>query len=738
MIEIFGYVERITFQNAENGFTVARLKQPRQQELTTIVGTMPTIQPGETIICYGEWKDHSTFGQQFTVERYQTKSPASLVAIQKYLESGMIKGIGSMYAKRVVKTFGLDTLNILEEAPDRLLEVEGIGQRRLNLIKKSWSEHRAIRDVMLFLQEYNVSPAFAQKIFRNYGENSVVKIKENPYQLARDIFGIGFKTADTLAQKMGIPANSPQRITAGIEYVLNELSSEGHVCYPVEDFIPIAQKTLESTDDNIIRELLKALEADARIVQLPLTYEGKLQTFIWLKSLYIAESGISKELHRLLHSPCNLRSLNVDQSLDWVQQELNIQLAANQKLAVTQALTEKVQVITGGPGTGKSTITHAILTISSTLTSNILLAAPTGRAAKRMSEITGKNASTIHSLLEYDFTQGGFKRNRKNPLKCDLLIVDESSMIDTMLMYNLLKAIPSGSRVIFVGDINQLPSVGPGNVLKNFIECEQLPVTILTEIFRQAAGSKIVTNAHRINTGEFPDISGGSTSDFFFMNAETPEEVLDILKGVVCFRLPKKYNFDPINEIQVLAPMKRGVVGTINLNTELQKILNPSTDPLIHAAREFHVGDKVMQIRNNYDKEIFNGDVGRIIEIDRDTNEILVNFESKEVAYDLSDLDELVLAYAVSIHKYQGSECPCIVVPVHTTHFLMLHRNLLYTAVTRGKKLVVLIGNKKALAIAVKNDTVKQRYSGLFQFLVEMGSFATQEHQSYKSPQIPF
>lgn len=736
MIEISGHIERITFQSTDSGFTVARLKMERHSDLVCIVGVMPSIQPGEYINCYGNWKEHSQYGQQFDVLRYEVKAPASLVAIQKYLESGLIKGIGPSYAKKIVKKFGLESLNIIEDHPEKLLQIEGIGGKRLDLIIDSWQMHRSIRDVMLFLQSYEVSPAFAQKIFKIYGDQSIHKVKENPYQLARDIFGIGFKTADQLAQKMGIPANSSQRIDAGIEYVLGELSSDGHVCYPLEEFFPIAHQILEIPQE-ILEERVKALEKESRIVCSLINAEGKMQTYIWLKSLYIAEIGIAKELHRLRYGICYLKKVETEKAIDWAQKQLHIELAENQKLAVTQALEEKVQVITGGPGTGKSTITHTILTISQELTDKILLAAPTGRAAKRMAEITGRSASTIHSLLEYDFVGGGFKRNRKNPLQVDLLIIDESSMIDTSLMYSLLKAIPSYARVIFVGDINQLPSVGPGNVLKNLIDSKQIPVTMLNQIFRQAAGSKIVTNAHAINKGNMPDISGGNDSDFFFLPAETPEEILEVVKGLAAQRLPKRYQLDPVEDIQVLSPMKKGTIGTLNLNSELQQVLNPSSNPLHYGGKVFHLHDKVMQIRNNYNKEVFNGDIGRIIEIDRENKQLVLEVDTRHVIYEFDELDELVLAYAVSIHKYQGSECPCVIIPVHTTHFLMLHRNLLYTGVTRGKRMVILVGTKRALAIAVKNDTIKKRHSGLLQALLENGA-ATSENLKKHNIEVPF
>lgn len=718
MEQISGYIERITFHNHENGYTVAQLNQSNRDNLTCIVGSMPGIQPGETVRCFGQWKNHLIHGRQFEVDHFQVEAPADVVGIRKYLGSGLIKGIGPKYASRIVDRFGTDTLFIIENSPEKLLEISGLGAKRLEKVKICWQNQRAIRDVMVFLQTYGVSPAFAQKIFKTYGDQSIAKVKENPYTLARDIFGIGFQTADLLAQKMGIAHDSTQRLDAGIEYVLSQLSNEGHVCYPVDDFLLEAQKVLESSPP-LMEERLAILRQQERIELKELIEGGKKRPFIWLKTLFIAEMGIVRELKRLKKGTSFLRPIDAEKALDWVQEQLTIQLASNQKQAVACAIHNKLHIITGGPGTGKSTITNAILTITQKLTPKILLAAPTGRAAKRMSEITQFKASTIHSLLEFDFKAGGFKRNRENPLECDLIIIDEASMIDTFLMYSLLKALPNHARVIFVGDINQLPSVGPGNVLKDMIGSLSLSVTTLSEIFRQAAGSHIITNAHRINRGIFPSLYNGKDSDFFFMECEENEEVLNTIVKLVSQRLPNRYGFNPTADIQVLAPMKKGIIGTENLNQTLQQVLNPKEMALFRAGHKFQVGDKVMQIRNDYKREVFNGDIGYIQEIDAEEQQLLIRFEEREVPYDYHDLDELVLAYAISIHKFQGSECPCVVMPIHTSHFMLLHRNLLYTGITRGKKLVVLVGTKKALAIAVKKDDVQKRHTSLQQTLME-------------------
>jgi exodeoxyribonuclease V alpha subunit len=719
MEQICGYIERITFHNSENGYTVVQLKQSHQTDLICVVGIMPGIQPGETVRCFGQWKNHLIHGRQFEIANFRVEAPSDVVGIRKYLGSGLIKGIGHKYAGRIVDRFGTDTLMIIESAPEKLLEIPGLGVKRIEKIKSCWRDQRSIRDVMVFLQSYGVSPAFAQKIFKAYGDQSIIKVKENPYTLARDIFGIGFKSADLLAQKMGIERDSFQRLDAGIEYVLSQLSNDGHVCYPVDEFIQEAIKILEALPAQI-EERLAFLQKEERIEVKEIIDEGKKRRFVWLKTLYMAEIGIARELARLKKGASLLRNIDPGKALNWVQEQLQLQLAPNQQEAVARAITDKLHIITGGPGTGKSTITNAILTITSMLTQKICLAAPTGRAAKRMSEITKYKASTVHSLLEFDFKAGGFKHNRDNPLDCDLIIVDEASMIDTFLMYSLLKALPNHARVIFVGDINQLPSVGPGNVLRDMIASLSLSVTTLNEIFRQAAGSHIITNAHRINRGIFPQLYNGQNSDFFFMECVENQDVLNTIIKLVSQRLPNRYGFNPTEDIQVLAPMKKGMIGTENLNQALQQILNPKEMALFRSGYKFQVGDKVMQIRNDYKREVFNGDIGYIQNIDPEEQQVLVHFEERDVTYDYGNLDELVLAYAISVHKFQGSECPCVVMPVHTSHFMLLHRNLLYTGITRGKKLVVLVGTKKALAIAIKKDDVQKRHTSLQQNLMEL------------------
>ncbi len=708
MEEIYGYIESIVFAEEEKGFTVARLKEPKKRDLTCIVGYMPSVQPGESIRCKGMWKLHPEYGQQFEVKSFDLQAPSDLIGIQKYLESGMIKGIGPVYAERIVKCFGLGTLDVIDISPDRLHEVPGIGEKRVEKIKACWKDQKLIRTVMVFLRGHGVSPAFAQKIFKNYGEKSIEKVQSNPYQLAKDIHGVGFRTADQIAAGLGIAPDSPARIDAGIEFTLWELSNDGHVCYPEKDLIPAVEAIVQVPAEAIQKRIATLIERQEIV---------KEEERIWVKPLYLTEIGIARELARLLQPVCAIRSVLVDKAIEWVQKLLSLELAPEQIEAVGMGVKEKLLIVTGGPGTGKSTITKAILAITEKITSRIVLAAPTGRAAKRMSEITKKKAYTIHSLLEMDFKAGKFKRGKDDPLECDLIIIDEASMIDSQLMNHLLRAIPSEARAIFIGDIDQLPSVGPGNVLKDMIYSHCLPVSQLKKIFRQAAGSRIITNAHLINAGEFPDLTYNAKSDFQFIEGENPEDVLKIIVDLVNKELPRSHRFHKFDDIQVLCPMKRGVIGSENLNAVLQKELNPSPNPLMKMGRSFHVGDKVMQIRNNYEKEVYNGDVGRIVEIDLTEQTMKVVFDGKSVDYEFLEMDELLLAYAVSIHKYQGSECPCVIIPVHTTHFKMLFRNLLYTGLTRGKRRVIFVGTKKAIAIAIRNEEVLKRHTGLAQVI---------------------
>jgi len=706
--QIAGFIDSIVYVQPENGFTVARLKEPKKKDFTIIVGTFPAIQPGETVLCQGTWKTHPSYGRQFDVTEYTVERPSDLMGIQKYLESGLIKGIGPAYAKRIVDQFGDMTLDVLDKAPNRLREVSGLGEKKIESIKKSWKEQQSIRDVMLFLRTHGVSPAFAQRIYKAFGEKSIEKVKENPYQIAKQVHGIGFKMSDSIALKLGYPLHSSPRISAGIEHVLWELTTEGHTCFPVAELVPMAQALLQVESPLIEQELQRLVETRTLMAA---------EKSVWLGAFWGYEQGIGKDVQRLVGNPQAIRSIDAKRAADWVEEQLKIQFADQQKMAVIAALTDKFHIITGGPGTGKSTITNAIIAVTSKLTNKILLAAPTGRAAKRLSQITRRMAFTIHALLEMNFESGGFKRGKDNPLDCDLLIVDEASMIDTPLLFHLLRAIPNRARVLIVGDIDQLPSVGPGTILRDLIASELIGVTRLTEIFRQAKGSRIITNAHRINQGEFPDLNTYEKSDFHFIEAETPEAIQQIILQLVSDEIPKKWKFDPVDDIQILSPMKKGGIGVEMMNDVLQALLNPCERPLLRAGRKFCPKDKVMQIKNNYDKKVYNGDIGRIETIDAAEQLLTVAFDDRIVEYDFSSLEELVTAYACSIHKFQGSECPCVVIPIHSSHFKLLHRNLLYTAVTRGKRQVYIVGSKKAIAIAIHNNQVQNRYTGLIKAL---------------------
>jgi len=659
------------YTNEESGFTIAKLKVYGEHDLVTVVGTLMSPMPGEIIKMQGEWVNHPKYGQQFKIVRYETKTPASVYGIEKYLGSGLIKGIGPVMAKRIVKKFGKDTLEIIENSIDKLSEIEGIGSKRIEMIKTAWAEQKEIRDVMVFLQAHGVSSGYATKIFKQYGNNSIEFVKENPYRLATDIFGIGFLTADNIAEKLGISKNSDIRAQAGILYVLNQLADDGHVYYPYDLLIEKAKEILE-VDSEIISNAIDVIALEKSIViealDVNISDINKHPKAVYLSAFHTCESSVADRLHALLNTKKSIRDIDIDKAVEWVQEQLSISLADKQIEAVKCAVENKVIVITGGPGTGKSTIINAILKIFSQLGINIMLAAPTGRAAKRMSEITGHEAKTIHRLLKYSIKGGGFEFNEDNPLECDLLVVDEASMIDTVLMHHLLKAVPQNATFILVGDVNQLPSVGAGNVLKDIINSHAIKVVELNEIFRQAKESLIIVNAHKINSGVLPAFKTDSKKleDFYFIEKEEPEDVLKLILELVKDRVPKRFTFDSIDDIQVLTPMHRGTVGAENLNVELQKILNPREDGITRGNRNFRINDKVMQIKNDYDKEVFNGDIGRILNIDTEAQEVTICFDNRHVVYDFSDLDEIVLAYAVSVHKSQGSEYPAVIIPVLT------------------------------------------------------------------------
>jgi exodeoxyribonuclease V alpha subunit len=711
---IYGFLERITYHNEENDFVVAKLQEKGKRELTTIVGNLTAINPGESLKLTGRWVHNKKFGEQFQVENYEITVPATVHGIRKYLGSGLIKGIGPIMAERIVKKFALDTLEIIEKTPERLSEVDGIGPKRITMITRAWEEQKEIKEIMIFLQGHGVSATYSAKIYKQYGDHSIEVVKENPYRLAQDIHGIGFITADKIAQNMGIDPNSLIRAKAGVIYVLNELTKEGHVYYPERDLTRKAKEILK-VDEELITKAISELSNEKEIFIEGINNGDSLKA-VYLAPFYVAETGIAQRLRKLKESPSNIRPINPEKAIDWVQQKLNIELAEKQKEAIILAASSKVLIITGGPGTGKTTIITAILRIFQQLKLRILLAAPTGRAAKRMSEATGWESKTIHRLLEYSPKKGGFKKDQEDPLEADVVVIDEASMVDTLLMYHLLKAIPPQAHLILVGDVDQLPSVGPGNVLKDIIGSGIFTVVRLTEIFRQAQESMIIVNAHKVNQGEFPilkEIERKEATDFYFIQEEDPEKALNQILTLCNERIPKHFGFHPIRDIQVLTPMHKGVIGAINLNIELQKRLNPDQQGITHGSRTFKLYDKVMQIVNNYDKEVFNGDIGWVSRIDQEDRELTIDFEGRLIPYDLSDLDEIVLAYAISVHKSQGSEYPVVILPVTTQHYMLLQRNLIYTGITRAKKLVVLIGTKKALAIAIKNNKPQLRFTHL-------------------------
>ena len=694
-------VERITYQNPENGYSVLKVKVKGYNDLVTLVGNLLEVPVGSVLLCRGEWKVDKRYGSQFVAATWEETMPATVYGIEKYLGSGLVKGIGPRFARAIVQRFGTETIDIIETEIERLYEVPNIGRKRVAKIRESWEKQKDIKNVMLFLQGYGVSTAYAAKIYREYGKESIDKVRENPYRLADDIWGIGFKTADGIAAKMGYEKEDPRRCRSGILYTLGQLSDEGHVYAGEEQLVKTAGQLLEAGETAIRDTLAGMLQAEDLILD---------KDAIYLPPFYHAECGTSRRLRDLAESTG--RSL-FDGLFDpsSLTAETGIEYDEVQLAAIRQAVTSKVMVLTGGPGTGKTTTTQGIIAALKKAGLRVLLAAPTGRAAKRMSEATGMEAKTIHRLLEYN-PQDGYKRNDENPLEGDALIVDECSMIDILLMNNLLKAVPVGMRLVFVGDIDQLPSVGAGNVLRDIIDSQRIPVVRLVCIFRQAQKSRIVMNAHAINQGRFPDTSNGRDTDFFFMREDDPERAAETIVRLVKERLPRAYRESP-DRIQVLTPMQRGVVGAANLNLLLQQALNPSGPSLNRGGYTYRQGDRVMQQRNNYDKDVFNGDLGYIREVDTEERTLKVDFDGKWVEYDVTELDELTLAYATTIHKAQGSEYPIVVMPVLMTHFVMLQRNLIYTGITRAKKICVLIGAMKALAYAVRNMSVLKRNTSL-------------------------
>jgi exodeoxyribonuclease V alpha subunit len=709
-------VERVTFHNPENGFCVLRVKARGEKDLITIVGRIAMIAAGEFIQASGGWINDRTHGQQFRAAFLKTSAPTSLEGIERYLASGLIRGIGPIYAKRLVRAFGADVFDLIEQQPDRLQEVTGIGRKRAARIIAGWAEQKVIREIMLFLHANGVGTSRAVRIYRTYGNDAVQVISENPYRLARDIRGIGFRTADQIAGKVGIEKTAMIRLRAGISYALAEAMEEGHCGLPVEELVTLTGDLLDVPRALIDTALALELDAGAVVAD---SLDGRRCVF--LTGLYRAEQAIAGRLLSLVRRPPPWPPIDPAKAIPWVEQRTGLALAESQRHAVQLALSSRVLVITGGPGVGKTTLVNSVLRILIAKQVRVALCAPTGRAAKRLSESTGLQAKTIHRLLETDPRTGEFRRTEEHPLECDLVVVDETSMVDVLLMRSLLRAVPDEAALLIVGDVDQLPSVGPGQVLTDTIRSGLVPVVRLTEVFRQAAGSRVITNAHRINRGEMPDLRRTTgLSDFYFLDAADPDDAVGRIIAAVRDRIPHAFGLDPIRDIQVLCPMNRGGLGARSLNIELQKALNPPGE--IRAERfgwTFCPGDKVMQVENNYDRDVYNGDLGIVRSIDLEQSELTVDFDGRGVSYGFGELDELVLAYATTIHKSQGSEYPSVVIPLTTQHYTMLMRNLLYTGITRARRLVVLVGQRKALAIAVRNQGTRRRWSKLREWLLD-------------------
>lgn len=706
-----GTIERITFHNAETGFCVLKIKAKNRQELIAVTGSAVTVTAGEYVECKGIWFNDKTYGLQFKAEMLNFMRPDTLDGIEKYLGSGLIKGIGPGFAKRLVKTFGLGVFDIIEHSPYRLIEVEGLGESRREKIILAWEEQKKVREIVMFLHSYGVGTARAVRIYKTYGEQAINKIKANPYCLANDIRGIGFKTADLLAIKLGIAPDSLIRAKAGVKHILQEQSGNGH-CAALVDTLVTDTATLLAVEPGLITQAIEAEIATGELI----VDNFAAGVGVFLVGFYRAEVAVANKLKTLASYSPTWGQIDCEKAIAWVEEKVKIKLSASQTTAVKFAITNKIVVITGGPGVGKTTVVNSILKIIASKTKKILLCAPTGRAAKRLTESTGMEAKTLHRLLETKAEEYGFRYNEHNQLDCELLVVDEISMVDILMMNHLLKALPKTSGLILVGDVDQLPSVGPGAVLANIIDSAVVPTIKLTEIFRQAATSQIIVNAHRINQGNFPklDYSAADKTDFYFIKAEDPLLIQQKLLQVVVHKLQPVFNLNPLTEVQVLTPMNKGGLGARSLNIELQKQLNTTQgNQISRFGTTFSVGDKIIQTVNNYDKDVFNGDIGFIKQIDVDESEVVINFEGRMVTYDLDELDEIALAYAITIHKSQGSEYPAIVIPLTTQHFPLLERNLLYTGVTRGKNLVIVIGQVKALGIAINNKRASLRLTKL-------------------------
>lgn len=707
-----GLIERVTFFNEDTGFAVLKVKARGHRDLVCVVGALASVAPGEYIHGEGRWVQDREYGLQFRADVLTSTAPTTREGIEKYLGSGMVKGIGPVYARKLVAKFGEQIFDIIDRFSARLEEVEGIGPKRRHRIKEAWAEQKAVREIMVFLHSHGVSTSRAVRIFRTYGAQAVETVRRDPYCLARDIHGIGFKTADEIARKLGVPHDSIERACAGLDHVLLTATNDGHCALPVEALKEEAGKLL-SVGPAVVDAALDRTLAQGNLAQE--TIEDRVLLF--LPRLQRAEEAIANSLHRLAAMPSAFPSIDLDKAVAWCQAKTGTELAPTQREALRKAWSARVLVVTGGPGVGKTTLVKSILLILRAKRVRCLLCAPTGRAAKRMAEATGFEAKTIHRLLEAQPGAGGFLRNEANPLDCDYLIVDEMSMVDVPLMHQLLRALPRQAGLLLVGDADQLPSVGPGLVLRHVIECGAVPVARLTEIFRQAAHSQIVITAHRVNEGQLPPpLPPDTASDFYFVERSDPEAILRTVIEMVKRRIPTRFRLDPVGDVQVLCPMNRGLLGMRQINVRLQAELNPPRpdQPVIERfGWQFRIGDKVMQTENNYDKEVFNGDLGRVERIDMIEREMTVRFDQRDVIYDFGELDEIVLAYAITVHKSQGSEFPAVVMPLAMQHYLLLQRNLLYTGITRGKRLVVLVGQTNALALAVRNNRTRHRFSGL-------------------------
>jgi exodeoxyribonuclease V alpha subunit len=709
-----GLVERVTFHSEESGFCVLRTKARGHRDLVTVVGHAAAISAGEWITASGEWVNDRTHGQQFRARFLRASAPTSAEGIEKYLGSGMVRGVGPVYAKKLVRAFDEAVFDVIEASPDRLREVDGIGPVRAGRIVAAWAEQKAVREIMVFLHAHGVGTSRAVRVFKTYGADAVRVMSEDPYRLARDVRGIGFKTADTIAARLGIEKTAMVRVRAGISHALTEAMDGGHCGLPVGELVPLAERLLEVPAELVGTALELELQAGTVVAD-----RVEDRDCVFLAGLHRAERAVADRLLALLRDPLSWGGVDAEKTVACTEARTGLALAESQREAVRLALSSKVLVVTGGPGVGKTTVVNAILQILATKGVELLLCAPTGRAAKRMAEATGMEARTIHRLLEVDPANGGFRRDAANPLECGVLVVDEASMVDVPLMNALLKAVPAGAALLLVGDVDQLPSVGPGQVLADVIESGAVPVVRLTEVFRQAAQSRIIVNAHRINRGELPDLDRADPdSDFHFVPADDPEAAVARVVELVRTRIPRRFGFDPVRDVQVLCPMNRGGVGARSLNVELQAALNPMREPKVQRfGWTFAPGDKVMQVDNDYEKEVHNGDIGLVTGIDPEAGELTASFDGRQVVYGFGELDSLALAYATTVHKSQGSEYPAVVIPVLTQHYPMLRRNLIYTGVTRGKRLVVLVGQRKAVSIAVRGVAGRRRWSKLREWL---------------------